>query len=271
MKKKTNKSNKTIIIVIVVMSICLLGILAILVCDLITRLSRGWTNNDTITLIFFVMIAVTGVIFIKSFHDYFVNHNKEIIMLNNDIYRLFFKMEKEGSISNYEKLLIDRENKRYLGKINSIIQKKNKDLVITLDNINDYFYAISGFFKGDTGLLASYRLSTLYNKIRVNKSINYEKLYRNVHSGDLIKNVRFPLFESLVPLLIGFVGIFVTIYQTLAVDGSINDSLIEYLKLFGSVVLFAAAYTLFTYRSYKEGVVNYKTNILTDLEIALKQ
>lgn len=269
--KKNNKNNKSLIAIILLASFYLLITIGILVWDLVSRIRRGWNDNDTVNIVFFVMILALCPVMMKSFYDFFANNSKEVMLLNNDIYRLFRKMEENGSISNYEKYLIARENKRNIDKINHIVRRKDKNAQITIDNLDEHFYGLNGLYKGNVNLFSSSRLETLYVHIKRNKSIAFERLYQLVHSGDLVKRYKFPLFEFVLPLLIGSIGLFATIYQTLASNYSIQESLTEYLKLFGSSVAFSFLCVLLASRSAREEMIKHKSNILRDMQISNKE
>lgn len=100
------------------------------------------------------MIAIVGVVAILSMHNYFISRNKDIIILNNEIYRTFLELEKSGLIKKYENSLIEEENNRSLKKMNSIIQKRNKDISISVNNIDNYFYKDTNIFIGEANLLS---------------------------------------------------------------------------------------------------------------------
>lgn len=64
--------------------------------------------------------------------------------------------------------------------------------------------------------------------IKSNKSIEFEKLYRDVKSGQLLKKPSFPLLAIIAPLFVSFASLFLTLYQTLF----ISVPLTEYFALF---------------------------------------
>ncbi len=149
MAKSEKKNNAGIIIGIVIMGLALLGIVAIFAWDIVSRCNNGWSNNDTIQVVFCVVVAITGVAMIKSFQDYLIAKNKKVMFLKNDIYRLFISMELDDSIKRYERSLIDTENKRRLKKINKIVKRKDKTAEITIDNLNEYFDDKFEIYKGE--------------------------------------------------------------------------------------------------------------------------
>lgn len=264
---KSEKDSKTgFIIVIILMGLLLLSILAILIWDVAGRINHGWTNSDTIQYIFSSIVAVFGIVTIKPFQDYFIEKNKIVSFQKNDIYRLFISMETNGIIDKYEQYLINEENSRRLDKINKIVNKKDKTIVVTMDNLNDYFDAKNKIYKKDINSISSKKLSTIFTDILLNKSKKYEKMYASIHSGDYIKEPKFPLFESIIPLLFGIVGIFVTIYEALSVNNPVKEPLIEYLKLFGAMFFFALAFSIFTLRSRIDGRVEYNRDIINELK-----
>lgn len=264
--KKKNKTN--LITSIVIMAILLLGILVLVVWDIVDRCRYGWTNNDTIQIVFLVIVAITGIVMIKSLQDYFVTKNKKVTFMKNDIYRLFISMEANNSLSIYEQNLIEEDNARKLAKINKIINRKDPTIVVTFENLNDYFDEKYEIYKGDINIFSSSRLSSLYAGIKMNKSKEYEKLYASIHSGDFIKAPKFPLFEFVLPFLLGFIGIFVTIYEALSVNNPIKEPLIEFLKLFGATFFFALSFSLFTTRSRIEDEIIRNKNIFAKLSEA---
>lgn len=265
MKKKDKKSsNASLVAAIIIFSILLLPVIGIFIWDLVSRIKRGWNGNDTISLSFFTIVAIAGIITILSLHDYLINNNKEIVILNNEIYRTFIAMEENGTIKEFENAIIKEENSRLVDKINSITRKRN-DFQITLEDIDDYF-TNSGLFKGKDGIVSSIKLSSLYEKIKRNKSYKYERLYRTIHNGEIIKEHKFPLFQFISPLLLAFIGFFVSLYQAMSNDGSIQDPLLEYIKLFGLFVVNAIAFSFFTLGSLKEGKIEEKKQILSKLK-----
>lgn len=102
----------------------------------------------------------------------------------------------------------------------------------------------------------------------MNKSKIYEKMYSSIHSGDYIRIPKFPLFEFILPLLLGFIGIFVTIYEALSVNNPIKEPLIEFLKLFGATFFFELSYSLFTTRPRIEDEIIKNKNIFAKLSEA---
>ena len=71
--------------------------------------------------------------------------------------------------------------------------------------------------------------------------------------------------------MLGFIGLFVTIYEALSVNGSITEPLIEYLKLFGATFFFALSYSLFTLRSRIEDEISAKEKLLAKLKESNKE
>lgn len=264
---KSEKDGKTgFIIAIMFLGVCLLGILAILIWDAVGRINHGWTNSDTIQYIFSSIVAVFGIVTIKPFQDYFIEKNKIVSFQKNDIYRLFISMETNGTIEKYEQYLINKDNDRRLDTINKIVSKKDKTIVVTMDNLNDYFDVKYKIYKKDINFIASTKLSSIFTDILLNKSKKYEKMYASIHSGDYIKEPKFPLFETIIPLLFGIVGIFVTIYEALSVNNPVKEPLTEYLKLFGAAFFFALAFSIFTLRSRIEGRIEYNKIIINELK-----
>lgn len=264
-----SKKSKSILITgIVIMAILLLGILVLVVWDIVDRCRYGWTNNDTIQIVFFAIVAITGSVMIKTLQDYFVAKNKNVMFIKNDIYRLFKSMESNNSLSIYEQNLIEEDNARKLVKINKIINRKDHTIVVTFENLNDYFDEKYEIYKRDINIFSSNRLSDLYSEIKMNKSKIYEKMYSSIYSDEYIRIPKFPLFEFILPLLLGFVGIFVTIYEALSVNNPIKEPLIEYLKLFGATFFFALSYSLFTTRSRIEDEIIKNKNIFAKLSEA---
>ena len=250
------------------MGLALLGIVAIFAWDIVSRYNNGWANNDTIQVVFCVMVAITGVVMIKSFQGYLIAKNKKVMFLKNDIYRLFLSMELDGSIKRYEQSLVDTDNRIRLEKINKIVKRKDKTAVVTIDNLNGYFDDKIEVYKGETNIFSFMRINSLYAEIKRNKSKKYEKMYASIHSGDYIREPKFPLFEFILPLLLGVIGIFVTIYEALSVNNPIKEPLIEYIKLFGATFLFALMFSIVTLRSRIEGEIADKKNTFAKLSEA---
>ena len=268
MAKSEKKNNAGMIIGIVIMGLALLGIVAIFAWDIVSRCNNGWTNNDTIQVVFLVAVAITGVAMIKSFQDYLIVKNKKVMFLKNDIYRLFIFMELDGSVKRYEQSLVDADNRIRLEKINKIVKRKDKTAVVTIDNLNEYFDDKLEIYKGEINIFSFMRINPLFVEIKKNKSKKYEKMYASIHSGDYIREPKFPLFEFILPLLLGIIGIFVTIYEAISVNNPINEPLIEYLKLFGATFLFALMYSIVTLRSRIEGEISDKKNTFAKLSEA---
>ena len=269
---KSEKKNKTIVIIgIVIMGLALLGIIGIFAWDIVSRYNNGWTNNDTIQIVFCVMVAIAGVAMIKSFQDYLIAKNKKVMFLKNDIYRLFISMELDGSVKRYEQSLVDADNRIRLEKINKIVKRKDKTAVVTIDNLNEYFDDKIEVYKGEANIFSFMRINSLYVEINRNKSKKYEKMYASIHSGDYIREPKFPLFEFILPLLLGIIGIFVTIYEALSVNNPIKEPLIEYIKLFGATFLFSLMYSIVTLRSRTEGEIAEKKNTFAKLNEANQQ
>lgn len=271
MTNSGKESKAGFIIVIIIMGICLLGIIAIVVWDIVNRIVSGWTNSDTIQFVFTLIVGIFGFVMVVSFQNYLININKKVLFLKNDIYRLFLLMEKNRTIDKYEKYLIDIENKRRLIKINKIIHKKDKTITVDMDNINDYFDSKYGVYKKEINIFSFIRLSSLYAAIMLNKSKTYEKMYASIHSGEYIKEPKFPLFEFIIPLLIGVIGIFVTLYETLSINGAINEPLINYLKLFGATFLFVIEFSVLTLRSRTDDTIECYQSTLNNLNAIMKQ
>lgn len=255
----------------IIIWLCLLGIIALVISDIVSRILSGWTNSDTIQSVFTLIVGIFGFVMVVSFQNYLININKKVLFWKNDIFRLFLLMEENRTIDKYEKYLIDIENNRRLIKINKIIHKKDKTISIDMDNLNDYFDAKYEVYKKEINIISSIRLSSLYAAIMLNKSKTYEKMYASIHSGEYIKEPKFPLFEFIIPLLIGVIGIFVTLYETLSINGVINEPLINYLKLFGATFLFVIEYSILTLRSRTDDTIERYQSILNKLNAIVEQ
>lgn len=100
---KQKYSKKQYIFRIILLCALLLLTITILIYDLYSKVKRGWQNIDTISAIFFGLIIICSIVLIHYIDKYIVESNADIICINNDIYRMFDKLEKEGKLLQYEK------------------------------------------------------------------------------------------------------------------------------------------------------------------------
>lgn len=264
----TKSKNTSIILAISICLFLLLLVIGIFVYDTIVRVNRGWGNNDTINYVFFTFIAISGSSMIVSLNKYLVSKNKNVIFVKNDFYRLFMSYETNGTIKNYENYLTRKQKNYCLKRISNILSTKNAEVSLTDENIFEYFSKKYGLYNGSSriSLLKEIRVNRLFERYQSEKCYEYEIAYRNVHSGELISVKNFPIYDVLLPVVFGFIGLFATIYQTLSVDGGVSESLFEYLKLFGSMMIFAFLYSLLSLRSIVDDELKKRNRELNDLK-----
>ena len=155
--------------------------------------------------------------------------------------------------------------------MSSLLSKKKYTTTISDNNIGDFFNIKNGIYNGDikVNFFKELKLNKLFEKYESEKSYNYEVFYAEVHNGELIAEKKFPIYDVLLPVLFGFAGLFATIYQTLSVSSNLNESLFEYLKLFGSVMMFALVYSLLTLKSAVESEMSKRKKELNELKNAV--
>ena len=268
MENKINKKKHIIsLFTIVVLTLLLLGIIVIFIWDIHSRTKDGWDNNDTIQLVFIGCLLFMGLLMSKSFLDFFVGANKGVLYSNNEIHRHFISMENKGEIEAFEESLIKEESESQLKRIEKVIRRKDKKAKISIDNLNNYFNEELGIYDGEIklGFFSEMLVTSMYKKIEKHKSIKFEKLYRLVHSGELLEKKKFPLIEIVLQLLFGVVGMFATIYQTLNSNGSINEPLLNYFVAFASSIFFAFAISLYSSTSAKRGKINQNKELLNKM------
>ncbi len=265
MKKKSKVINVTeIVLLAIVFSL----ILAVLIWSYANKIKNGWTNNDTVQTIFEVLIIILGPAISYSFIRYFVTNNKEIIIINNSLYKLFLLNEENKKIEYYERQLLLIQKQKVLSEMNSILSKQIKNVTLTEQNLHIYFDVKSGIYIGSEPISfrSESRLFGKYQKYKNNKSIKYEKLYQSIHSGELLKKAKFPLLETILPFVLGAFGAFATVYQTLSINGEINESLLTYFGFFGMIILYGLIVSVYCTDSFKRFEIQEKNKIICDLE-----
>lgn len=263
--KPKKKSRIWIVIVLVVLVIALIAFTIYLI---INQIRSGWTNNDTFQFVFFAFVVLFVPVSCKSFLDYFVAKDKRLLFLNNDIHRHYAFLEKEGLLSEYEKAEVSKERDALLTSINQIVSKNNKDVVISLENINEFYNPKYNLLICDLKLniFQRYFLRKKCCDVTSNKSKRFEELYRSYHSGELLERKKFPIFEFIIPLIFTAAGMFATVYESLSVNGTINDSLFEYLKLFLLFVLVGFSFALHAIEPTRNSIHKSKIELLDSLE-----
>lgn len=238
-KKKKNKTKY--IIGIVIASIGLLLIVLLLFLSFVNRIISGWTNNDSVILIFNLLVTVICISMVITVGNYISTNDKNVMFTNNEIYRLFNLLNKNNKICCLEKEMIDDENVSNFNKINKILKKSHFEITISKENLNNYFDSNGTFINIETTFKPDVieKLRVLYNDVVSKWSIKYEALFARIHSGDLLKRKQFPVFEIIIPFVIGAIGAFVSIYQVLSVDDAKMDPFRDYLILFGFTIVFA--------------------------------
>lgn len=238
---KNRKTNKTVAIIILLLGLCLLLVIGILIYDIVIKCRRGWNNNDTVQFIFYGFAILLSPYSIIIFRRFLVSNSKEVVLINNDIFRAFNTLEREDKIDNYKNSLIEFQNEKYIERINSILSKRNNKQSITKDNISMYFDEKLSFCDISIKLTKrnTKRVEKYYKIFSERKSNKFEELFRSVHSGELLKKPKFPLFEILLPLFFATFGIFTTIYQVFSTNGELTEPLKTYLLLFFGIILYS--------------------------------
>lgn len=252
-----NEKTKSLVMIIL-LAILLMCIISVLIWDLVMRIKRGWNANDTIQIIFSITIAITGLVSSSAFLQYFIYKDKRFLVLNNKIYKAFSLLEERKMIDAFEAEMINTQNTKLYKQINNIFQKKYPDVCITKENIKDFFnlkYCV--YFNDDypCWFIDTLRMESKVKKIVCNRSYEYEELFRNIHSGDILKKNKFPLLEVVLPFVLGAMGFFETFYQALSVSESINEPLKTFLFCFLSAIFFSFSLGFAYSTSMKESVI----------------
>ena len=268
-KKETLKQNIDIGLIALVLAL----VIFIFVFGIIERCKRGWTSNDTIQIVFAVFIFIIFLGCSEPFSKFLVANNKEIIICNNEIYRSFKFVEKEGKLNQVEIIYLDNLKDKCLLKMNKIVKKQKCDIEFTKENVSDFFYPNSWIYNSESKPTFSKmkKVESAYKTILRNKSLKYEKLSRDVESLEIIKKYKFPLVEVILPFLFGGLGLFITIYQTLNVNGIIKDALTDYLVLFGETFLLGIAAVFNSSTSSIESAIKDKKETIKILNQVLKK
>lgn len=271
MRLSESKKTPLTITIVLALLLSLVGIIAVLIWDFASKINRGWTNSDTIQYVLIVLVLVAGTGTDKALFEYYVHRDKDLLVLNNNIFRAFSKLEETKKIKDFKNYLVDKENEKYMRKIDKIFLKCGVETKISKDNILDYFDT-NGWVKDNYHVDSKrqFKLLELFEKVTKNESVQYERMYQEFHGGLLLKQYKFPFFEIIVPLFLGILGLLVSSYQVLLLDGSIKDSLFDYIKLFAEFLGILILWSCRSYRPAKEGLIDKKQKQLEDMIKFLK-
>lgn len=265
---KRKNSIVTTIIIIIVLSILLIGVIAVLIIDLVTRFRNGWNNNDTIQIVFSLFIVVAGIGATFPIHEYCLKFGKKMEFLNNEIYRLFREVDQKHKLAQLKESYVLEQYDKSIDVMQRIFRKKDKNVIVNKNNLDSFFDNTSMKYKGSYNLscFQIYRVNKEYKRIRESYSRDYESLFRDISSGDILKKPHLPVFELILPFFFGAFGLFATIYQTLNVNGELKEPLLNYLKLFGAVIFFVFSLELGNIRTTREQAIKSKTDIINRLK-----
>ena len=264
--KKANQI--THIVAIVALSICLVSIIATLVRDIVVRALRTWNNNDTIQYVFLGLVVVIAVLVGVEFKNYFLNKDKQLTRLNTIIYRLFESIEKNNKIDVFEKTIVLKQNQKLIDELIKILKLQSES---DLDKKVFFTESPSGIFEIEIGnkkvrWIKRFRAIQRLKILKENRSSDFERLFREVHTGEIIKKEKSPLSSIVLPLNVGVIGLFVSLYQLLSVDSFIKDSLMTYLFLFLFTLAFGALLSMWLFRIDKRTMMSKKISAIQTMQ-----
>ena len=192
--------------------------------------NSGWNGNKTVNYAFFVIIFLCGVSCVHPLYHYFLINNKEMIKSNNDLYRTLEKAENDETLKQYKIKKYNDAREKALAKINNYLyETTGQKISLSHESIKSFIHNEDYSKKpynldDDQGIY----LRVLYYEYRDKYSKEYEVLFSKYKSGDLVKLKDFPLFNFIIPLIVSFLGIFISVYQYVALSEQITDSLLRY-------------------------------------------
>lgn len=264
-----NKKAKKSLVFIILLSIALILLVGAAIFYIVYKVNNGWTINDTLSLIFDIFVTVSGFFSSLSFLNYFSHQGKDFVVLNNRIYETFNHLENSLKIDSLKQIYVTEYQDKLLLKMNKIYQKKYPEITITKTNISEYFSDETFLIKdleSNFNLVEELSLENKAKKIFSETSPEYEELYRQIKSGELLNKPKFPLIETILPFILGFVGLFETVYQTLSINEEIGEPLTNYLLCFGAVIFFSFSLALCHSISFKESFIKEKQKTLNKLK-----
>lgn len=256
--------NKTIIVFVVLLVICIV----FFVYKIIDNSIKGWTSERIITYIYSFTVATIGLAIYLPLSRFFVRSNKKVATSNYKLYKAILEAEKSGKLEKYEERRIAEHNKELLEKINLLIRKKYPDYTeITNNNIGYFFgpHLQDSLLSLNIGVVTSTKLTKLYEDYVRHSSKEFEELYSDYKTGEMIAKPKVPILDFCLPFFFGITGLFAAVYQALSSEGEITNSLTNYLLMFLSFSFLALVFLLYSLPSLIEGVLNKNERIMKEI------
>lgn len=231
----------------IVIIIALLFIISTMIVGLVVDITQGWTNEKIVSYAFSIIVFIGGISMYSPIHEYVLSNDKKMIKSNNSLFRCFEEAERNGTLLKYKECLDDEERKPLLDKVDIFLASFNKDY----EPMNYSSFCI--FINEKRYLEKPYKLSKdelaqlFIYKIELDDaySAEFEELYRQYKTKEMICRHPFPVFNVLLPFIVSLIGLLATIYQFLTIGASLNTSIFTYIAVLLEI---AAIGSLVTWR-----------------------
>lgn len=270
-KQKPNKLAS--IIAMIVLSVLFTIVIVFFMYSHYVRFKSGWTANDSVLVIFEAIFLMVCIVTILQMSDYIATNDELMVIGNNKLYRSYKSLESSNQLEDFKNYLITEEHNQAFKKINSYIGVINKKIVIDSNNVRKYFDNDGNYIGSDS--IESKRilrkLKKFYFLTQKDLSLIYESVFCDMNSGEILKKKSFPLFNIILPLFIGALGVFTSIYQILSIDGSVTDSFVEYLIFFVLGMGYSIGMSFAFGKTKRDFILWKKNKILNDMNKILEK
>lgn len=267
--KALNQSNKTIKRYILQLVILIIALITTII-GFVIDLQGGWTGEKTIVYAFSIAFFFCGISTYYPLYEYLITNDKLAIKANNKLFRCLEQAEKDGFLLSFGDYYNNREKECFLEKINKQLLASNPSFVsLTHDSITSFFDNkdyLKKSFSFDADSLAELFVS--YYEYNDAYSEGFEDLYARYKTKEMLARKQFPVFNTLVPLILGIVGLFSTIYQSVSnLEQSIKTSLVTYIVVLIEVAFIGGLLTLFGFKKNIKAVIKENEMIIDDYAV----
>ena len=244
-KKKIDQKLRRKLIQLIPAFVLTVVVTATVIVFLILDVKEGWNGEKTITYSLLVITLICWLALYSPINSYLISNNSSMMKSNNELFATLEKVEKANKLYLYKQIKDNQARDKQLEKINNFLLSKNPNFVpLAHDNIQDFMDSKAYqkkplSFDFDDGV----QLQVLYMWYKDKFSKEYEKMYSDYKTTNLIKREPFPLFNTILPFVLSAIALFGLIYQDVNLAENQSHSLTSYLVVIAEIILFGIIFS----------------------------